>query len=86
MLKECHNLPATGGHLAFYPTYMRIHANYWWPRMWKDIDQYIKSCFVCQKVNVPPGLKKQGTFGVKKAYQPWEDVQCDMLMGLPTTD
>jgi hypothetical protein len=54
--------------------------------MWKDVDQYVKSCLVCQKVNVPPGLKKQGTFSVRKAYRPWEDVQCDTLMGLPTTD
>jgi hypothetical protein len=42
-LYESHDSPSTGGHLAFYPTYSRLHSNYWWPGMWKDIDHYVKS-------------------------------------------
>ena len=30
-------------------TYHKISRKYYWPQMWKDIEQYIKSCNICQQ-------------------------------------
>src|SRR3546814_18721680 len=37
-----------GGHRDFSKTYDRVLRNYYWPTIYKDIRQYIKSCPECQ--------------------------------------
>ena len=47
VLKEFHDSPLSGGHLAFLRTYLKVKNNYYWPTMLADIKEYCKACVVC---------------------------------------
>ena len=36
------------GHLSGTEIYERIASSFYWPDMYKDIDEYIKGCHICQ--------------------------------------
>lgn len=38
-----------GGHLGRDSTISKLSPKYFWPKMWEDIDKYIKNCERCQK-------------------------------------
>ena len=51
------------GHLGRTKTYERVAADFYWPGMYKDVEEYIRTCHVCQvagKPNqiIPPPLLK----------------------------
>ena len=46
---QCYHDSPGGSHLAFEKCFASIRAKYFWPRMWSDIQSYIKSCDACQK-------------------------------------
>ena len=48
IVHSCHDLPASGGHLAFKATFDKIRDRYWWPIMSKDVAKHIKCCSSCQ--------------------------------------
>uniref|UniRef100_A0A672ZPR8 Gypsy retrotransposon integrase-like protein 1 n=1 Tax=Sphaeramia orbicularis TaxID=375764 RepID=A0A672ZPR8_9TELE len=43
-----HTLP-WAGHLGRHKTYLRISSRFYWPSMYKDIQQYCATCPICQK-------------------------------------
>ncbi|KAL7306172.1 hypothetical protein TKK_0001617 [Trichogramma kaykai] len=53
----------TSGHLGSRKTYLRIAALYFWPNMQKDVNEYVKSCFICQQCKVeqlaPDNLRRR---------------------------
>jgi hypothetical protein len=38
-----------GVHLGIQSTYNKIKERYYWPTMYKDIEEYIKTCDICQR-------------------------------------
>ena len=52
LLRACHDDPITGAHFSTDRVYYKIRNHYWWPRMKFTIQQYIKSCLLCQQYNV----------------------------------
>lgn len=40
-------LPA--GHSGYKRTLARLRELYWWPKMSKFVNNYVKSCFICQR-------------------------------------
>lgn len=45
-----------GSHLGWSRTAKRIAETFWWPKMWKDIECYVRSCISCQRFK--PGVPK----------------------------
>lgn len=41
------------GHFNVESTYQRIRSKYYWPRMYKIVEQYVKSCDFCQRRGKP---------------------------------
>ncbi|CAC5410618.1 MLLT1_3 [Mytilus coruscus] len=65
-------------------TYAAIRNKYFWPSMYSDINQYVKTCEVCQQSkrafnSKPPPLQPQPTNDI---FGRWH---MDILSGLPTT-
>ncbi|GJT57920.1 putative reverse transcriptase domain-containing protein, partial [Tanacetum coccineum] len=60
-------------------------ALYWWPRMKKDIAEYVSKCLTCLKVKAehqrPSGLLQQPEIPVWK----WEGIAMDFVTKLPRT-
>lgn len=54
LLRLAHDSQCTGGHQGIKKTHRKLH-NFYWPRMYKDVESYIKSCDVCQRFKQPVG-------------------------------
>ena len=48
VVHSCHDLPASGGHLAFKATFNKIRDRYSWHTMSKDVPKHVKCCLSCQ--------------------------------------
>ena len=72
------------GHMSTDKTYERLFARYWWPRMYSDVRDYIRACFVCCKAR---GSLQQnhGTLQPIIAARPFDIVAIDLLL-LPETN
>jgi hypothetical protein len=47
LLKEMHECPI-GGHQGIQRTYERLNLYVSWPNMFKEVEDYIRKCQVCQ--------------------------------------
>lgn len=84
ILKSYHDCIAGGGHQGFERTYGSLRNKYYWPSMYENIRQYVKTCEVCQQSKrafnaKPPPLHPQP---VDDVFNRW---QMDILSGLPTS-
>ncbi|GJW48775.1 putative reverse transcriptase domain-containing protein [Tanacetum coccineum] len=65
--------------------YYDLRDRYWWPRMKKDIAEYVSKCLTCLKVKAehqrPSGLLQQPEILVWK----WERIAMDFVTKLPRT-
>ncbi|XP_057432432.1 uncharacterized protein LOC130725200 [Lotus japonicus] len=79
---EFHNSPQ-GVHSGFLRTYRRVAANLYWQGMKNTIQDYVKSCDVCQRhkylASSPAGLLQP----LPIPAQIWEDLSLDFITGLP---
>lgn len=57
ILRAYHDAPG-GSHLGFDKTYQSIRLKYYWPKMYSDIHEYIKTCDQCQKATRDYNPKK----------------------------
>ena len=48
VINACHDLPSSGGHLAFKATFDKVRDRYWWPTVHTDVQHHVKSCLSCQ--------------------------------------
>jgi hypothetical protein len=49
VLKEIHNVPYVG-HPGYQKTVAAVRNQYFWPRMKKEVSNYIARCLECHKV------------------------------------
>ena len=68
-LRSYHDSLLGGGHQGFERTYCIIRMKYFWPRMYSDIETYVRSCEACQS-------SKRDVHGKKAPLKPMpvEDV------------
>ncbi|CAF1515036.1 unnamed protein product [Rotaria magnacalcarata] len=77
ILNIYHDTAANGAHFGRDKTMYKIKQRYFWPSMYKDIDNYAKSCILCAQFNP----RRQKTPGTLKPIQPpdgvWQLVAMD---------
>jgi hypothetical protein len=52
LLYLAHEHP-TAGHFGREKTTKKLRQYYWWPHLGKSVDQYVKSCELCQRLKKP---------------------------------
>ncbi|KAK1630455.1 hypothetical protein QYE76_004770 [Lolium multiflorum] len=58
--------------------------HFYWPKMRRDVDRYVKRCITCNKSKSK--LKPHGLYTPLPApTTPWEDISMDFVLGLPRT-
>ena len=56
ILRSCHDGPC-GGHFSDKrTTYKVLHSGYYWPRIFKDVVKYVRSCDSCQRIERPTSV------------------------------
>ncbi|MBW0526795.1 hypothetical protein O181_066510 [Austropuccinia psidii MF-1] len=80
VLKECHDSPFSG-YLSEDRTRENIKTCIWWPK--KDVAEYCKTCYKCQKENVSTGKRLGNMIKIQEPRRPWEIFHMDWVTGLP---
>lgn len=52
MLTSAHD-DLTGGHLGIFKTYQKLKERYFWDRMYKDVEHWVRSCVDCATRKTP---------------------------------
>ena len=77
---------AVGGHSGQLGCFKRLGAVFYWPRMRKDVADFVKQCDVCQRnkhENVPyPGLLQP----LLVPNQAWSQISMDFIESLPLSE
>ena len=74
------------GHMGMDKTLQMINRNFYWPRMAKDIEDYVCTCNNCQR-NKASCHKRYGTLHpVKLSYSPWNSISMDFITHLPVSE
>ena len=81
LIKEKHS----GGlarHVGIDKTLSLLKDKYYWPQMYKDVQNFVKSCRVCQVTKgVSQNIGLYTPISIPK--KPWSDISMDFFLGLP---
>ena len=78
----CHDEP-TKGHTGIYRTMELVKQRYWWKGMGKDIENYVKSCPVCQVMKADHRKKVGPLQPIPIPTRKWEQITTDLVTDLP---
>lgn len=79
VIHDAHDTPEAG-HMGIDKTYHRLQLYYYWPGMFKDVAEYVRTCLDCQMVKIPRE-PPAGQLGYRLIEGPWSNVSRD-IMGL----
>ncbi|KAG8491253.1 hypothetical protein CXB51_014429 [Gossypium anomalum] len=84
ILREAH-----GGLCAMHPRgnklYHDLRELYWWPRLKREVTEFVGKCLTCQQVKAEHQLPSGLLQPVKIPLWKWERVTMDFVSGLPLT-
>ncbi|KAE9234685.1 hypothetical protein PF004_g9319 [Phytophthora fragariae] len=81
LVHEYHDAPA-GGHLGREKTFAALSRDFFWPRMYKWVRKWVRSCEICQRVK-PAASKQAPLRPLPIATSAWRSVSMDFIFGLP---
>ena len=82
VIREVHDQPAVG-HAGVRRTILLIQQHYFWPRMKRDINQYIRNCHVCRRAKAPRDRYNGKLKPLPIPQRPWTNITIDFVTGLP---
>ena len=82
LIQNHYDAPAAG-HPGQAKTLELLTRSYYWPRMYRDVDRYLKNCHTCQRArtswHAPYGI----LWPLPVPEKAWQDVSIDFVTGLP---
>ncbi len=73
----------TAGHPGIEKTKELVLREYWWPKMKKDIEDYVCACETCQRTKSSTQAKAAPLHPNAIPSRPWTHISVDMVTGLP---
>lgn len=84
IIQECHDVPYSG-HPGVHRTVKNITSKYWWPHLFQEVQDYVKSCPSCQ-TSKSRSAKSSGLLrSVQAPKSRWQIVSMDFVTALPIT-
>ncbi|XP_077553575.1 uncharacterized protein LOC144168472 [Haemaphysalis longicornis] len=77
---------AWAGHLGLKKTKARLALEYYWPRCWKDIEGFVRSCDTCQRVGKSTDKWKAPMKLVPVITEPFRRLVIDIVGPLPESE
>ena len=77
VLEQCHD-SLIGGHFGIRKTLEKVRQKYYWAGLYKYIEQYVKSCYTCNRRKSPPRVKR-APMKLTGAGYPMERIATDVL-------
>jgi hypothetical protein len=72
------------GHFGREKTLLMLADHFYWPKMRRDVDRFVRRCIVCNTSKSK--MKPHGLYTPLPApTTPWEDISMDFVLGLPRT-
>ncbi|POM58080.1 Putative retroelement [Phytophthora palmivora] len=84
ILLEAHDVPLSG-LLDREKTYQVASQTFWFPRMYKWVAHYVKTCETCQRVK-PSGHASAPLQSLPVPADCWKSMSLDFVFGLPADD
>ncbi|GMF26795.1 unnamed protein product [Phytophthora fragariaefolia] len=81
LVHEYHDAPV-GSHLGREKTFAAISRDFFWPRMYKWIRKWVRSCEVCQRVK-PAASMQAPLRPLPITMSAWRSISMDFIFGLP---
>lgn len=81
ILHHMHSDPLAG-HFSLEETYRKIKIRYWWPQMFEDVRNYVRTCDECQKRGKNKRIEPLHPI---KIGQPFDRIGMDIVGPLPKT-
>ena len=82
ILEEFH-ASKTAGHSGVLRTYKRLTQQFYWPTMYRDVQEFVARCEACQRTKTealtPAGLLQP----LPIPCQVWDDITMDFIEGMP---
>ncbi|RMZ78500.1 hypothetical protein DV736_g6691, partial [Chaetothyriales sp. CBS 134916] len=82
IIRVNHDDPWSGGHFSEH-TREVIKRLYWWPKQKDEINEYIRTCDVCQRMKVPRQKPAGLLAPLPPPTRPWQAIAMDFIVGLP---
>ncbi|SJL11766.1 uncharacterized protein ARMOST_15175 [Armillaria ostoyae] len=76
----------TAGHPGIAKTRELVQREYWWPKIQKDIEAYVKGCETCQRTKSNTQAKSAPLHPNAIPTEPWTHISVDMVTGLPDSN
>ncbi|SJK96774.1 uncharacterized protein ARMOST_00020 [Armillaria ostoyae] len=76
----------TAGHPGIAKTRELVQREYWWPKIQKDIEAYVKGCETCQRTKSNTQAKAAPLHPNEIPTEPWTHISVDMVTGLPDSN
>ena len=72
-----------GSHFGIAKTYQKVHARYFWPKLFRSVQRYVNRCLDCQMKKPPPGKPAGMGQMMDPPSDPFHTVGCDLLGRFP---
>ncbi|KAL5526401.1 hypothetical protein ACEPAF_8124 [Sanghuangporus sanghuang] len=84
IVRQCHDAPASG-HPGLQKTIDKLERRVWWPKMREWVEEYVRTCDVCQRTKARRGKTQPPLQPLQIATRPYDEITMDYVTGLPTT-
>lgn len=85
LLEVYHDHGLFGGHFGISTTYTKLASKYFWPKMHKTVDRYVKTCVQCQLMKVNRGKSQGLLMPLPVPEERWGWITLDFVTGFPPT-
>ncbi len=84
-LAASHDHPMAG-HPGRARTLQMLQRCFWWPKMRRDVESYVKQCYKCQTIKHSTQLKQGLLQPLEIPTSRWETLTVDFISGLPDSN
>jgi len=82
-LIQMHHEVLVAGQPGRSKTLELLSRNYHWPKMWQDVERFIRNCHTCRQSKTSRHAPYRVLHPLAIPQQPWQDILMDFITGLP---